>query len=987
MVVVASLRGASGFYVDYLWFASQDRTSVWRAVLGAKLVLAAIFVAVGFVIVLVNLWIADRAAGEYSLITNEDPVVLRFHELFGQRRGQIRVAFALLLGLFMGAGAASQWKDWILFNHEVAFGKKDATFGRDIGFYVFRLPFIEFLVSWLFAALVVALLATLVAHYFNGGILIQAPPGMHLSDRVSQRVKVHASVLLALLALTKTADYYFARFQLVFSTRGTVDGALYTDTNIQLKAIDLLLVISIFACVLFVVNIWRRGWMLPIMAVGLWAVVAVLGGVAVPALVQRFSVQPSEESKEQPYLVHNIEATRAAFGLDEVHVEPFANDGELDAATLNDNAVTVQNVRLWDPAVMQEVFTKLQGIRSFYKVPEPDIDRYDIDGRITQVLTSGRDIDGESLPQKSWVAQHLSYTHGYGNIMAATNASDSGQPVFTNKDIPVVSAGTGTKVKQPATYYGEGLSGYVIADSNTKEIDYTDEAGNTKFNRYDGNGGIRIGSGFGGFVHRAAVALRFADVNPLISSNVDADSKVLMYRDVRTRVQNLAPFLAFDNDPYVVVRANGDIDYIIDGYTTTAHYPNAQRAVTSDIANSSGLNSRFNYVRNSVKAVVDAYDGTVTLYVIDPHDPLIRAYTKAFPKLFTSESKVPRDLAEHFRYPEDLFKVQTKMYGRYHLTDPNGFYTQENAWEISADPNKAGIQAGTAPGAVDANGNPIESGAAPMDPYYLLMRLPSSKAESFLILRPFVPKQSGAPNKQVLTGFMTAESDPDDYGRLDLFQLPGSNLPSGPYNVAASMMSDRKVSSTQTLLCNSGEQSGGSECEYGNLLVIPIDQSLLYVRPWYVKSSGNSLPELQQVIVAYEDSGGNLHVAVESTFRGALVDLFGDGVPETSERNPTKDVGLGDQPGSSGSSGTTTTTTSPSTTTTTTLPAASGSQADLIRQLNAAFAEADAALKSGDFTAYAAAIERAKTIAAQLQAVESSPPSSPSTTAPTTTTP
>jgi uncharacterized membrane protein (UPF0182 family) len=654
---------------------------------------------------------------------------------------------------------------------------------------------------------------------------------------------------------------------------------------------------------------------------------------------------------------------------------------------LNDNAVTVQNVRLWDPAVMQEVFTKLQGIRSFYKVPEPDIDRYDIDGRITQVLTSGRDIDGESLPQKSWVAQHLSYTHGYGNIMAATNASDSGQPVFTNKDIPVVSTGNGTKVEQPATYYGEGLSGYVIADSNTKEIDYTDEAGNTKFNRYDGKGGIRIGSGFGGFLHRAAVALRFADVNPLISSNVDADSKVLMYRDVRTRVQNLAPFLAFDNDPYVVVRANGDIDYIIDGYTTTAHYPNAQRAVTSDIADSSGLNSRFNYVRNSVKAVVDAYDGTVTLYVIDPHDPLIRAYTKAFPKLFTSGSKVPRDLAEHFRYPEDLFKVQTRMYGRYHLTDPNGFYTQENAWEISADPNKAGLQAGTAPGAVDANGNPIESGAAPMDPYYLLMRLPSSKSESFLILRPFVPKQSGAPNKQVLTGFMTAESDPDDYGRLDLFQLPGSNLPSGPYNVAASMMSDRKVSSTQTLLCNSGEQSGGSECEYGNLLVIPIDQSLLYVRPWYVKSSGNSLPELQQVIVAYEDSGGNLHVAVESTFRGALVDLFGDGVPETSERNPTKDVGLDGQTGSSGSSGTTTTTTSPSTTTTTTVPAASGSQADLIRQLNAAFAEADAALKKGDFTAYAAAIERAKTIAAQLEAAGSSPPrSAPSTPSSTTTT-
>ncbi len=982
IVVIASLRGASGFYVDYLWFASQNRTSVWSAVLGAKLVLALIFVALGFVIVLVNLWIADRIAGEYSLITNEDPVVLRFHELFARRRGLLRAGFALLLALFMGVGAATQWKEWILFTNQVPFGETDATFGRDIGFYVFRLPFIEFLISWAFAALVITLLATLVANYFNGSILMQATPGLSLSDRVSQRAKVHVSVLLALLALVKTADYYFARYQLVFSTRGTVDGALYTDTNIQLKAIELLMVISVFACALFVVNIWRRGWRLPVMAVGLWAVVAVLGSVAVPALVQRFSVQPSEASKERPYLEHNIEATRASFGLDQVNIEAFTNDGELNAEVLTDNDVTVQNVRLWDPAVMQEVFTKLQGIRSFYRVAEPDVDRYTIDGRLTQVLTSGRDVDSSSLPQQSWVAKHLSYTHGYGNIMAPTNASDSGQPVFTNKDIPVASSTSDTEVERPATYFGEGLSGYVIADSKTEEIDYTDEEGNTKFTRYEGEDGIRIGSGLGGFLHRAAVSLRFADINPLISSNVDADSKVLMYRDVRTRVETLAPFLAFDNDPYLVVRDDGTIVYIIDAYTTTPHYPNAQRASTSDIADASGLNSRFNYVRNSVKAVVDAYDGTVTLYVIDDEDPLAKAYSKAFPELFTDGDEVPRDIAEHFRYPADLFKVQTRMYGRYHLTDPDGFYTQENAWEVSADPNRAGVQAGAVPGAVDANGNPIEPGSTPMEPYYLLMRLPQAQSESFLMLRPFVPKQAGAPNKQVLTGFMTADSDPDDYGRLDLFQIPASNLPSGPYNVAASMMSDRKVSSTQTLLCSSsGGESGGSECEYGNLLVIPIDQSLLYVRPWYVKATGNSLPELQQVIVAYEDDKGNLRVAVESTFRGALVTLFGEGVPETAERNPADplDLSLAEQveDGDDGEpAATTTSSTTTSTTSTvppTTVPPAEGSQAELIAALNAEFDAADEALRSGDFPGYAEHIDRARQLAAQLEGTESSP--------------
>lgn len=991
LIAITSLRGGASFYVDYLWFASQGRSDVWSAVLGAKLVLALIFVAVGFVLVYVNLAIADRTAGEYSLITNEDPTVLRFHELFGHRRGLMRAALALAAAFFMGAGAAAKWKDWILFTHEVPFGTKDATFGRDIGFYVFRLPFIEFLITWTYAALIVALLTTLVADYFNGGILVQPRPGGRLSDRVAQRVKVHASVLLALIALTKTVDYHFSRFNLVFSTRGTVDGALYTDTNIQLRAINLLMVISLFACVLFVVNIWRRGWVLPTMAVGLWAVVAVLGGAAVPALVQRFSVQPSEATKEQPYLAHNIAATRASFGLDKVKVEPFANNGKLDAATLRDNQVTVQNVRLWDPSVMQEVFTKLQGMRSFYRVPVPDIDRYRIDGRLTQVLTAGRDVDDTSLPQESWVARHLSYTHGYGNIMAATNASDSGQPVFSNKDIPVVSKSADTKVTRPATYFGEGLGGYVIVDSTNREIDYTDAAGNTKFNRYTGSGGIKMGSGLGGFVRRAAVALRFADVNPLISSSVVAKSRVLMYRDVRTRVETLAPFLAFDDDPYVVVRSNGHLSYVIDAYTTTANYPNAQRAITSDIAPSSGLNSRFNYVRNSVKAVVDAYDGSVTLYVVDPHDPIIRAYERAFPDLFTPKSKVPADLAAHFRYPEDLFKVQTRMYGRYHLTDPNGFYTQENAWEVSADPNKAGLQVGTAPGAVDANGNAIAAGVAPMDPYYLLMRLPSSKDESFLILRPFVPKQRGASNKQVLTGFMTAQSDPGDYGRLDLFQLPANNPPSGPYNVAAQMMQDRKVSSIQTLLCNAGETSGGSECEYGNLLVIPIDQSLLYVRPWYVKSKANALPELQQVIVAYEDPSGNLHVAVESTFRGALVDLFGNDVPSTAERNPAKDIDLGltNSTGGGSSTGSSTTTSVP-TSTTTTLPAPTGSQADLIRRLNQAFADADAALRAGDFTGYASAIERARTLAAQLEAAQATSTTLPAPStrpAPTTSVP
>lgn len=978
--LASSLRGIADFYTEYLWFASLRETGVWGGVLGAKVVLALLFSLVAFVILLVNLWLADRFAPMFSIATTEDEVVLKFHEFVGHRRRTVRVVIAGVLGVIIGSGASTQWNNWILFTNQVSFGKADATYHTDIGFYVFRLPFLQYVVAWLFTTMLVAVVMTVIANYFNGSIQVQPATHVSLRDRVTPAVKAHVSILLAVMALVKTAQYWLARYEMVFSTRGTVDGSLYTDSNVQLKALYLLLMISVFACVLFVVNIWRKGWALPVMAVGLWAVVSIVAGVAVPSFVQRFRVEPSESTMESKYLRHNIDATRDAFGLAKIDVKTFDNDGKLNAPDLQKNAATVQNVRLWDPSVMREVYNRLQGIRSFYEVGDPDIDRYEIDGELTQVLTANRNLDSAALPNKSWESGHLAYTHGYGNVMAATNAADRGQPVFTNEEIPVRSTSPDTKVSQPGTYFGEGMSGYVITNSKRTEIDYTDAEGNTKFTTYDGNDGIRVGSGLSGTVKKAAFALRFADVNPLISSNVVGSSKVHLYRDVAERVRHLAPFISFDADPYVVVRSNGRLQYVIDGYTTTSHYPNAQRAVTSGLPGDSGLNERFNYVRNSVKAVVDAYDGTITLYVVDDSDPLIKAYRKAFPSLFTDGDKVPADLAKHFRYPEDLFRVQTQMYGRYHLTDPQGFYTQENAWEVSADPNKAGL-GGASSGQVDANGNAISSSANPMDPYYLLMRLPGDTDESFLLLRPFVPSQSGANSKQLLTGFMTADSDPEQYGKLTVYQLPANNLPSGPYNIAAQMMQDKKVSTTQSLLCNTGQAKGGSECEYGNLLLIPIEQSLLYVRPWYVKAAGNSIPELTQVIVGYQDESGATHVAVESTFRGALVDLFGSDVPKTHETRPLDSVDLGSVGANSGNSGSTTTTTAPPTTTpgatggtkpTTTVAPGKRSVDQLIGDLAAAFERADEKLAAKDLEGYAREIDKARAIAEELDKAKAS---------------
>jgi uncharacterized membrane protein (UPF0182 family) len=810
---------------------------------------------------------------------------------------------------------------------------------------------------------------TAVAHYFNGGIQVQGPGP--LSSRVSPGVKAHLSVLLGVLALVKTGQYWLQRYQLVFSTRGTVNGATYTDVNVQLKAIYLLVLISLFAFALFIVNIWRRGWVLPVLAVGLWAFVAIVAGVAVPAFVQRVRVQPAESSMERPYIKHNIDATRQAYGLQNISVQQFSDDGKLDATALRDNSQTVQNVRLWDPSTMNSIFTRLQGIRSFYNVADVDVDRYNLNGSSnnTQVLLSARTLDPTKLPQSSWEATHLAYTHGYGSIMAPANAASNGQPAFINKDIPVETLAGAPKVTQPEVYIGEGQGGYAIVKTKRQEIDYTDQANQTRFTSYNGKDGVTIGSGIGGFLRKAAFWLRFGDINPLISSNITPESKVIYERDVKTRVQKLAPFLKLDADPYTIIGANGHLQYIVDAYTTTGNYPNSQGADTSDEPDGSGLAGSFNYVRNSVKAVVDTYDGTVTFYIVDQGDPIIRAYAKAFPHLFTT--KIPAELRKHFRYPEDLFRVQTNMYGRYHLTNPDDFYTKADAWQVSADPNQA---AGNT--VVDRNGVIVPRGHT-MDPYYLLMRLPQDQQESFLTLRPFVPEQGNDATKQVLTAFMTAQSDPSNYGRLRLFTLPANNLPSGPYNIVANMMQDSNVSRLQSLLCNNKSggdgTTGGSECDFGNTLLIPIDNSLLYVRPWYVKASGNALPELDEVIVGYQNANGNTRVAVETSFRAALVDLFGPNVPLTLEANPKAQIttqtgqSLGSG-GALGSGGTSTTSPGSSTTSSTTLPPTGSSQRDLIAQINAAFDKADSDLKAGDLAAYAADVAKAQTLARQLQA-------------------
>ena len=726
VLLITSLRGLAGFYTDYLWFDSLGFSGVFRHVLGAKIALAVIFTGLFFVICWVNLWIADRIAPRFRPAGPEEEFVERYQELIGRRTGLVRIVVSLLFGLIAGVGTSSQWKDWILFTNRVDFGVSDPLFDTDVGFYVFTLPFLRFLVNWLFAAV-----ADRHHHHRGRALPERRHPGADTraaGDAAGEGPPLGAA---RRVGPPEGAAYWLQRYELTFSSRGFVNGAGYTDTKAQLPAINLLILISFGAAVLLIVNIRRRGWVLPVIAVGLWAFVAVIAGAAYPAFIQRFQVEPAESTKELPYIARNIEATRASLGLDAVATEDFALTQDVTAADLTVDDPTLQNVRLLDPNIVLPTFQRVQGIRSFYQFNDLDVDRYTVDGATEQVVLGVRELNSSDLPQDTWEGRHLAYTHGYALAAAsATNVTVDGRPDFVVKDLPPTGD---LPVNQAAVYFGENLSAYVVVDTDRDEVDYVKEDGTTQTTRYSGEGGVSMGS----FFRRAAFALRFGDINPLISNFITGESKILYLRDVSERVRLLAPFLDFDADPYPVV-VDGKLLWVIDGYTTTDQFPYAQRAVTGQLPEGSDLGHRFNYVRNSVKAVVDAYDGTVTFYVVDPTDPLIRAYQKAFPELFTDQSQMTETLRAHLRYPEDLFRVQTTMWARYHIEDSAEFYSQSDAWNVAQDPGTvAGIVNTTQ--TTDAQGRVGPGAEQRIDPYYLLMQLPGEEDLSYVLLRPFVP--------------------------------------------------------------------------------------------------------------------------------------------------------------------------------------------------------------------------------------------------------
>ena len=866
MFGMLSLRGLAGFYTDYLWFDQLGHDQVFTSVLGAQVLLVVLFTAVFFVLLFGNLTVADRLAPAIRPPGPEEDLLGRFHDMIGRRRWLVRLVPSVLFALMAGFGVSGRWQEWLLFTNGGDFGVADAQFDRDVGFYVFKLPFLSFAIGWLFTSLIVVLVVTAIAHYVNGGIRLQT-----VGERVHPRVKAHLSVLLGLIALVKAADYWLARFELTTSTRGAVHGATYTDVKAQLPAINLLILISLFAVLLLLVNIRRRGWVLPALAVGLWAFVALGMGNIYPAVIQSLRVEPAESDKEAPYIARNIDATRVAFGLDdaiEVQIDDF--DNQISGADLLANGPTVRNIRILDPLIVQGTFDRLQGEREFYRFSrELDSDRYVVDGEVTQVVLGTRELDLNET--RSWESQHVAFTHGYGAVMApVSRVRSSGDPEFLIGDLPVaVDPSVDLVLDRPQLYVGEGLGGYAVVGASRDEVDYTDENQETQAVRYADIGG-EGGVGMGSMLRKAAFALRFGQLEPLISNFITDDSRVIYVRDVRDRVEKLAPFLHFDADPYPVL-LDGGVVYVIDGYTTTDRYPYAQRASVSGLSSDSGLRHGFNYVRNSVKAVVDAFSGEVTFYVVDETDPIIAAYQSAFDELFAPASAMPAELVEHLRYAEDLFRIQSELWGAYHVDDTENFYQRASEWAVSQDPGRTGEGAANL-AVFDEQGLRVGSRDVRMAPYRTMVELPDGDGAEFVILRAYVPLDDDDARKE-LAAYVVGRSDGEHADEFVVYRPPTSNF-DGPALAEERIRNDDAVASLQTLL-----SQRGSNVLFGELLLVPIENSILYVRPLFVQAEGDStVPELERVIVSVGEQvvmADSLQEALEELTGTDLAPVFG----------------------------------------------------------------------------------------------------------------
>ena len=921
LVILGSvLVGLSGFYADLLWFRSVDFQTVWSTVLVTKASLFVFFGLITSLFITTNVYLAYRSRPLYAPVSIEADNLERYRGQLEPIRRWVLLAIALGFFYFSGTSGIALWEKWLQFRNATSFGVTDSQFGLDISFFVFKLPFYEALIAWAISTLILTIIASAAVHYLYSGIRLQVA-----EDKTTVAARVQLSVLLGILVLIKAVAYWFDRFALALKEGRLITGLSYTDVNALLPAKAILAGISIICALLFFANIIRRSWVLPAAGVSLLVISSVLIAGVYPAAIQQFQVKPSESSKEAPYIQRNIEATRAAYGLSDVEVSDYQATIETSAGQLKNDEATISNIRLLDPSVVPSTFRQLQQIKPYYSFADSlDVDRYTINGAKRDSVVAVRELNIEGNPARNWINDHLVYTHGFGFVSALGNTIDvDGKPTFSVGDIPPTS---GLGEFQPRIYFGENVPDYSIIGGakggDATELDYPDDksANGQKNYTYTGKGGVPMGSLF----TRLLFAIKYQEQRIVLSNLINSDSKILFNRNPSERVAKVAPWLTLDGNIYPAV-IDGRILWIVDGYTTSNGYPYSKKtnlatattnSITTNTTAVSALASRnISYMRNSVKATVDAYDGTVKLYQWDTKDPILATWSKSFPGTVTPKSAMSKSLLEHIRYPEDLFGVQRDVLSTYHVKTADAFYGGQDFWRVPTDPSSLGANAGVQP------------------PYYMTLKLPGQEKAAFSLTTSFVPRG----NRQNLTSFASVNSDNGpDYGKISVLQLPRSTNISGPSQVASNFEAKPEVAQALSLL-----RQGGSDVVLGNLLTLPVGGGLLYVQPVYVRATANNsaYPLLQKVLVSFGDV-----IGFDNTLKGALDQVFG-GNSGTVLNNTSQ----------SNSDGTTTT--------------VSSSLKSALASAQAALADSQAALKKGDFTAYGKAQDRLKAaIAAAISA-------------------
>ncbi|MCC6163783.1 MAG: UPF0182 family protein [Acidobacteria bacterium] len=919
------------FYTDWLWFGEVGYRAVFLKSLTTRSAMGSVVFVLAGAFLAFNFFVALSAVPLRNIVvvTPEGP---RTISLQPRRLRPVVWLISGLLALLLAGYASSGWSSYLAYTQAVPFGQADPVLGRDVSFYLFQWPFLSLAQRLLFAIALLTLVTTAVAYALAGNLGLRMDRGVFITESTRR----HLSLLVGLFLVALAMGDWLEIPQRLFEPSGLFTGPSYTDVHARIPALRILAGVGLAGAVLAVIQAFSaRQWPIAL-AVGGY-MLASLGGTVYATTVQRFYVAPNEQVRETPFIQHNIAATRKAFGLDAVEERQLSGDATLTRADLDRNTDTIDNVPLWDHQPLLDTFSQIQEIRTYYDFVSVDNDRYTINGRYRQIMLSARELNSDSLPNRTWINEQLTFTHGYGLTLGPVNeVTPEGLPILFIKNLPPEST-VDLTVTEPSIYFGELSNDHVFVRTNTKEFHYPSGDDNV-FTEYGGTGGVDIGT----LWRKLMFAIRFGSGKALLSDDLRPDSRVIYYRRISERVRKIAPFLTYDQDPYLAI-ADGRLFWIQDAYTTSSRYPYASAIASA--ANTSVSNNSINYIRNSIKVVIDAYNGTTRFYLVDPSDPIAQTYGRIFPGLLQPLDDMPAALRQRLRYPQDIFAVQAAMFATYHMQGAAVFYNKEDQWEIPS---------------IDSGDRPVR-----MEPYYTIMKLPGERGAEFIQMLPFTPRQ-----KDNLAAWMIARSDGEHYGKLAVFQFPKQKVVFGPRQVVARINQDQAIAPQITLW-----NQQGSQVIQGTLLVIPIEESLIYIRPLYLRASGGQIPELNRVIVAHQD-----RIVMAETLSKALDRLFpadGSTPPPTPPLDAASMAAMlrqtpagGDAPGTTTPAGTGTQSSGTAPTPGTPTPAMTPEMRTLVQQADTYYRRAMDAQRAGDWAQYGEQIRNLGRALAELREAE-----------------